>query len=328
MAGGGNVWSGSYNPSCSVFGNSYVPDSAWANHQRAYQYTGGHSETYNGTTIANIDSDCGDFTLASGSGGGGTRGASQTVSQPNGTVDVFFTGTNGALYHAWYNSGSSWTTAAPMAGTAPLASEPSAVTSSPGVVDVFWKGSDNNLWHVFYIPGHAWTSPAQELGDGPLGGAPKAVAQSDGSIRVFWRGNDNNLWDASYTASGGWTGPNELTSNQNMASDPAPVNSKQGTWDIFWKGSDRHLWHVLAIGISGMFSRTRGPAGLSQTWEMASWEERRLRPGSPMVRSMSSGLVGIALSGMPGMVRAVPGPVPRAWAAASCRARVALPHTA
>lgn len=244
MAGGGNVWSGSYNSSCSVFGNSYVPDSAWVNHQRAYQYTAGHNETYHGTTLS-IDSDCGDFTLASGQGGGGTRGSSQTVSQPNGTVDVFFKGTNGALYHAWYNAGSSWTTAAPMAGTAPLASEPSAVTSSPGVVDVFWKGSDKNLWHVFYNPGHAWTSPAQGLGDGPLGGAPKAVAQSNGSICVFWRGTDNNLWDASYTSSGGWTGPNDLTSNQNMASDPAPVASKLGTWDIFWKGSDGNLWHVF-----------------------------------------------------------------------------------
>lgn len=184
-------------------------------------------------------------------GGGGTRGASQTVSQSNGTVDTFFKGTDGALYHAWFNPGSPWASATPMAGTAPLGSEPSAVTSSPGVVDVFWKGVDNNLWHVFYIPGHAWTSPAQSLNDGPLGGAPKAVAQSDGSIKVFWRGQDNNLWGASYTLGGGWVGPQELTSSQNMASDPAPVNSKPGTWDIFWKGSDGNLWHVFQNAGSG-----------------------------------------------------------------------------
>ncbi len=246
MAGGGNVWSGSYNSSCSVFGNTYVSDSNWDNHQRAYQYTAGHNETYQGITL-NIDSDCGDFTLAGTMVQGGTHGASQAVSQPSGTVDTFFKGTNGALYHSFYNPGSNWTTASPMPGTALLGSEPSAVTSSPGVVDVFWKGADATaqLWHVFYLPGTGWTSAPQSLGDGPLAGTPKAVAQSDGSIQVFWRGADNNIWHAWYTQGSGWAGPERITSTGNVTSDPAPVNSKLDTWDVFWKGSDSNLWHVF-----------------------------------------------------------------------------------
>jgi hypothetical protein len=177
---------------------------------------------------------------------GGTRGASQAVSQLNGTVDTFFKGTNGALYHAWYIRGSSWTNASAMSSTAVLGSEPSAVTSSPGVVNVFWKGADSTaqLWHVSYTPGSGWTSAASSLGDGPLGGDPKAVAQADGSIQVFWHGTDNNIWHAWYTPGSGWAGPGKLTTTGNVASDPAPVNSQFDTWDVFWKGSDGNLWHV------------------------------------------------------------------------------------
>jgi len=35
---------------------SWLPDSAWWNHQRIHQYAGGHNESYNGVTI-NIDND-------------------------------------------------------------------------------------------------------------------------------------------------------------------------------------------------------------------------------------------------------------------------------
>lgn len=175
---------------------------------------------------------------------GGTRGASQTVSQPNGTVDTFFTGTDHALYHDTFSRGAGWLGPFLMPGTAPMHSEPSAVTSSPGVVDVFWLGADANLWHVFYIPGSGWTGTPQSLGDGPLGGPPEAVAQSDGSIQVFWHGMDNNLWHAWYTPGSGWAGPGQLTSTGNVLYNPAPVLSKDGTWDVFWEGTDSNLWHV------------------------------------------------------------------------------------
>ena len=38
-----------------MFGDPYVSDSLWANHQRVHQYKGGHKETWGGVTI-NIDS--------------------------------------------------------------------------------------------------------------------------------------------------------------------------------------------------------------------------------------------------------------------------------
>jgi hypothetical protein len=58
IAGGGS-WTETYNHLCTVYGNTYVPDSDWSAHQRIYQYTGGHDETY-GQKTWNIDSDCAD----------------------------------------------------------------------------------------------------------------------------------------------------------------------------------------------------------------------------------------------------------------------------
>jgi Domain of unknown function (DUF1906) len=50
------VWIANWNSKPQVFGDPYVPDSLWANHQRVHQDTGGHGETYAGVTL-NIDGD-------------------------------------------------------------------------------------------------------------------------------------------------------------------------------------------------------------------------------------------------------------------------------
>jgi hypothetical protein len=49
------VWIADWNGNESVFGNPYVSDALWNNHQRLHQYRGGHHETWGGVTI-DIDS--------------------------------------------------------------------------------------------------------------------------------------------------------------------------------------------------------------------------------------------------------------------------------
>src|SRR5581483_1795002 len=51
-----DVWIADWNGVAGVFGNKYVPDSLWPNHQRIHQYKGGHKETWGGVTI-NVDND-------------------------------------------------------------------------------------------------------------------------------------------------------------------------------------------------------------------------------------------------------------------------------
>ncbi len=61
-----NAWIANWNGIEDVFGDPYVSDSLWPNHQRVHQYKGGHMETYAGVTI-NIDSDYVDGAVVGGS---------------------------------------------------------------------------------------------------------------------------------------------------------------------------------------------------------------------------------------------------------------------
>jgi uncharacterized repeat protein (TIGR01451 family) len=49
------IWFAHWDNRHSVFGDSYISDTVWPNHQRLHQYQGGHNETWGGVTI-NIDS--------------------------------------------------------------------------------------------------------------------------------------------------------------------------------------------------------------------------------------------------------------------------------
>jgi hypothetical protein len=59
------AWIANWNGVQSVFGDRYVSDSVWANHQRVHQYKGGHNETYGGVTI-NVDSNIVDSAVVGG----------------------------------------------------------------------------------------------------------------------------------------------------------------------------------------------------------------------------------------------------------------------
>ena len=59
------IWIANWNNVESVFGDPYVPDSLWANHQRVHQYKGGHDETWGGVKI-NIDSNVVDGPVVGG----------------------------------------------------------------------------------------------------------------------------------------------------------------------------------------------------------------------------------------------------------------------
>jgi hypothetical protein len=60
-----SIWIANWNGNESVFGDPYVSDALWTNHQRIHQYRGDHKETWGGVTI-NIDSDFVDGPVVSG----------------------------------------------------------------------------------------------------------------------------------------------------------------------------------------------------------------------------------------------------------------------
>jgi hypothetical protein len=57
------MWFAHSNDVASVWGDPYMPDNLWTDHQRHHQYHGGHPETWGGLTI-NIDNDVSDGATA------------------------------------------------------------------------------------------------------------------------------------------------------------------------------------------------------------------------------------------------------------------------
>jgi hypothetical protein len=72
----------------------------------------------------------------------------EVTSWGGGRVDVFWVGTDGNLWHDWYQNG--WTGPQNLGGT-PLDSLPEPVTyGQPGYLDVVWTGSNSSLRHATY----------------------------------------------------------------------------------------------------------------------------------------------------------------------------------
>ncbi len=63
-----DVWIADWDGDTSVFGDPYLTDALWTNHQRIHQFSGGHNESYGGVTL-NIDSDAVDAAVVSSVGG-------------------------------------------------------------------------------------------------------------------------------------------------------------------------------------------------------------------------------------------------------------------
>ena len=214
----------------------------WGGHRRMHQYSGNVTQTFGGDTI-NIDQDFLNVLLATP---GGTREASRAAAQADGTVDVFYRGSDHRLWHVGPLSGTGAgpeeAVPADLGGT-PLA-QPTVVSPVPGALDVFFEGPGHLLWEVSRKAGGSWSAPRKISRMGELGSPPAAVAQPNGVIDVFWKGSaDRHLWHGQFSPGRGWKGPQDL--HGSLASGPSPAESSPGTVQVFWKGTDSALWHVI-----------------------------------------------------------------------------------
>ena len=97
--------------------------------------------------------------------GGALASNPAPVASAPGTVDVFFKGTDGNLWHVYRVGGGAWSAASSL-GMGMLGSGPFATAQPAGAIDVFWRGSgDIHLWHASYRPGTGWAGPGNLGGD-------------------------------------------------------------------------------------------------------------------------------------------------------------------
>ena len=187
-----DVWIANWNGVAGVFGDKYVPDSLWPNHQRVHQYKGGHKETWAGISI-NIDNDYVDGAVV------GTAVAPPPPPPPAGGS----VGSGDSLASASWQSGT-FTDAVVVTLTPQSPAPPPAtyavkltVTAADGVtpvtgwglpVDVHLNAQGVGVMPAFSVDGTTWQPLTRSLGGIiPAGHDVGYVANPDGSFDVYTR---------------------------------------------------------------------------------------------------------------------------------------------
>jgi C1A family cysteine protease len=165
-------------------------------------------------------------------------GAPAVSAQNANSLDLFFRGTNSALWWKHWN-GAAWTEAASFGGI--LTSDPAAVSPGSGVVDVFVRGSDGAIWEKTTTNGGSswsgWTSLGGQI---PSGTVACVCSWGSGRVDLFVQGTDGALWHKWYTGTS-WSSwqslGGKLTSS--AAAAAAPGSSRI---DVFVRGTDGAIW--------------------------------------------------------------------------------------
>jgi hypothetical protein len=203
----------------------------------------------------------------------------------DGRLEVFATGSDGALWHIWQTSPnggwSSWLShGGPPGTTLNDLWHPVVAPNSQRRLELFAVGDDNALWHIWQIAPNggwsSWTSHGTPPGtDFFNSGGPAMAASADGRLELFICGKDEQLWHIWQVApSGGWS---SWTSHGHppIVNPPFPVGvwntpglalNSAGRLELFVAGTNTELWHIWQTapnqGWSGWLSHG-APAGFN-----------------------------------------------------------------
>ncbi|MBH1938793.1 hypothetical protein I5Q34_31810 [Streptomyces sp. AV19] len=134
------------------------------------------------------------------------------VARTSGHLDVFWAGTDGKIWSAWWDQipGMGWYDhgAFPVSASFPVPPAPgtgvAAVARTSGHLDVFWTGTDGKVWSAWWDQqaGMGWYDHGvfPVARDFPVPAAPgtgvTAVARTSGHLDVFWAGANGRVWSA------------------------------------------------------------------------------------------------------------------------------------
>lgn len=202
-------------------------------------------------------------------------------------LDAFVTGTNGALFHKFWN-GDAWSGFVNLGGV--LIAAPAAVSRAANRIDVVVVGTDSQLFHRAWN-GTAWT-PYAGLG-GVILHAPAIAAAGTNRLDAFVIGTDNALYQKTWN--GATWGPYVRLGGICIAS-PAAVSRAPNQLDVFVIGTDNAVYHrhfngavwspfasLGGVAKHGVAASASGPNNLSvytigtnnalyqKTWNGAVW---------------------------------------------------------
>lgn len=178
----------------------------------------------------------------------GGSGLSQlsTLAWPDGHIEVFALGDDGAIWHRFWNQGAgAWSEWESMGGD--MAIGPTAILWGDGHAELFAVDAAGTAWHRWSgdFPG-GWAD-WHALG-GSLASRAVPVRWADGHVEVFARGKDGRLYHSAYE--GGWQPFDVLGVGTVIAGEPSAIVNPKGNGasegpEVFARdegGRVVHLW--------------------------------------------------------------------------------------
>lgn len=137
--------------------------------------------------------------------GGSTLDNPAINSRYDGHLNVFYRGSNDALYrNTSDDGGATWVGWSGSLG-GDILSGPAACSMNQDRIDIIARGASNHVKHITWTTAGGWGSWA-DIGGNSGGGTPAICSRQDGALSAFSRGSDNKLYRTNWTAAGGWAG--------------------------------------------------------------------------------------------------------------------------
>ena len=166
-------------------------------------------------------------------------GAPSVSAQSASSLDLFFRGSDNALWWKHWN-GATWTTAASQGGI--LTSDPVAASPGSGQIAVFVRGSDSAIWEKTTTNGGSTWSGWHSLGGQiPAGTSPAVCSWGSDRLDVFVQGTDGQLWHKWYIGTS-WSGWQSL-GGKLTSSAAATTALRSSRIDVFVRGTDGAVWY-------------------------------------------------------------------------------------
>lgn len=240
------LWNGQANTA-----DSTIPSTDWADHQRVHQFSGGVIQTYGGFQL-NIDQDYLDVDVT---GIPALAGGPSVYDPGSGKLEVYGTGTNGALWQDAWKPVTGWSGWLSLGGS--ISGTPSAIFDPlTKHLEVYVRGAGGPLFQKYWNPSTGSWSGWIDLG-GSITGSPAAIYDpADNTLGVYVRGAKAPLFQISWVPGSGWSGwlslGGAITGSAAGIYDPASGNP-----EVYAVATDATLfeayhtasgWHTADLG--------------------------------------------------------------------------------
>jgi hypothetical protein len=185
--------------------------------------------------------------------------------EPNtGNEDIFYRGTNNALWQEAWTPSSGWKAPYEIGGD--LTSKPMGFIEPNGTMNVFYRGANHAIWQAYRESDGHW-STYEVLAGAPISsGKPAGYMEPNGTINIFYCSASNVISQLYYTGSS-WTDPGMAVGEAApCAGDPSAYLQPSGEQNVFYRTTSGNVgqvwyssgWHNSPIEVGGNVTGTVG----------------------------------------------------------------------